>query len=310
MALEVIDIRRFEPGDFSPLFEAEAQAWNGELRWDYAPAARVISNCLADKRLTGYALVHEGRIEGYSFFISEGEKGLVGDFFVAPGFRQHALNLLNHVLETLTATPGVSRVEAQLPHFNVEELEPCFRDYGFKTYLRRFMALDLAARPPRRPPPGFGIEPWERRHDHLAAEFIFRTYRGHIDAVINDQYASHEGAERLIDNVFELRGCGEPLSPASLVAFHRSTQKMAGLVALTTVRPGTAHIPQVAVAPEFQSEGLGSALLDRAFREALHRGNREVTLTVTDLNQGARRLYERLGFKTFRVFGAFVWTQR
>jgi ribosomal protein S18 acetylase RimI-like enzyme len=167
----------------------------------------------------------------------------------------------------------------------------------------------LEASRPNRSAAGFVIEPWERRHDHLAAEFICRTYRGHIDAVINDQYASDEGAERLIDNIFELRGCGEPVPHASLIAFHRATHTLAGLVALTTVRPGTAHIPQVAVAPEFQSEGLGTALLDLAFREAASRGYREVSLTVTDLNHGARHLYERLGFETFRTFGAFVWTK-
>ena len=81
------------------------------------------------------------------------------------------------------------------------------------------------------------------------------------------------------------------------------------MVALTAVRLGTAHVPQVAVAPEFQSGGLGTLLLDLAFAEAANRGYQEVSLTVTDLNIGARRLYERLGFQTFRTFGAFVWTQ-
>ena len=308
MATEVIDIRRFAPGDFVPLFQAEAQAWNRELRWDHAPAVRVISNCLADRRLAGYALVYEGRIEGYSFFLCEGEKGLVGDFFVAPAFRHQAITLLNHVLETLTATPGVRRVEAQLPHFSAEELEPCFHEYGFTSYIRRFMALNLEAARKPTVPEAFVIEPWERRHDHLAAEFIYRTYRGHIDAVINDQYATSEGAGRLVDNIFDLQGCGEPIPQASLVAVHRASQRLAGLVALTTVRSGTAHVPQVAVGSEFQSSGLGTALLDIAFCEAAKRHCNEVTLTVTDLNHRARRLYERLGFDTFQVFGAFVWT--
>jgi len=132
LATEVIDIRRFEPSDFLPLFQAEAQAWNDDLRWDHAPAARVISNCLADKRLAGYALVIGGRIEGYSFFLCESEKGLVGDFFVTPKYHDQVLNLLTHVLETLTAVPGVQRVEAQLPHFSADELEPCFREHGFR----------------------------------------------------------------------------------------------------------------------------------------------------------------------------------
>ena len=308
MSTEVIDIRHFEPGHFVSLFQAEARAWNNELRWNHAPAARVISNCLADKRLSGYALVSAGRIEGYSFFLCEGEKGLVGDFFVAPAFQRESAMLLTHVLETMTATPGVRRVEAQLPHFDADELEHCFREYGFRSYVRRFMALKLYTSSQPKVPSGFVIEPWERRHDDLAADFIYHTYQGHIDAVINDQYATREGAERLLDNIFDLRGCGEPVPQASLVALHRATQRLAGMVALTSVRPGTAHVPQVAVASEFQSAGLGTSLLDLAFREAAKRSFQEVTLTVTDLNHGARRLYERLGFETFRVFGAFLWT--
>lgn len=308
---EVIDIRRFEASAFASVLEAEGQAWNDELHWDFGPAAHVITNCLADQRLSGYALVSGGRIEGYSFFLCEGGKGLIGDFFVrgisTP--RPDVIRLLNHVLETLLATPGVSRVEAQLPHAVAHEVEPCFREYGFKSFARRFMICRLQPLIGPFPADEFVIEPWDRKHDRAAAEFIYHTYRGHIDAVINDQYASVEGAQRLIDNVFDLRGCGEPVLPASLLAVQRATQKLAGLLALTAVRPATAHIPQVAVGAEFQSRGLGTALLDLAFREAAHQGYQEVSLTVTDLNHGAMRLYERLGFQTLRTFGAFVWNQ-
>lgn len=153
----------------------------------------------------------------------------------------------------------------------------------------------------------FVIEPWERRHDEQAAHLICHTYRGHVDAAINDQYASVAGAARLIENIVELRGCGEAVPRASLVAVHAPSRRLAGLVALTGVRRQTAHIPQVAVAPEFQSQGLGAALLGQAFREATRRGYHEVSLTVTDMNRQAVLFYERLGFRTFRTFGAFVW---
>jgi len=308
---EVIDIRRFEARAFASVLEAESRAWNDELHWDFGPAAQVITNCLTDQRLTGYALVNQGHIQGYSFFLCEGEKGLIGDFFVPAAFtpRADVLRLLEHVLETLLATPGVSRVEAQLPHADAAEIEPCFREHGFQSYVRRFMVCPLRPLAARFAADPFTIEPWERRHDRAAAQFIYHTYRGHIDAAINDQYASLEGAERLIDNVFDLRGCGEPVPRASLVAVHRATQRLAGLVALTAVRPKTSHIPQVAVTAEFQSRGLGTALLDLAFREAAHQGYEEVSLTVTDLNHGALRLYERLGFQTLRTFGAFVWNK-
>lgn len=328
MASEVIDIRQFTARQFEPLLEAESRAWDADLRWDNSASRRLISTCLDDRRLSGYALLSEGRITAYSFFFYEGEKGLIGNLFVAPNGNRldPALVLLEHVIETLLATPGLRRVETQLPHFTYEELEPCFRAHGFEGYLRRFMALSLVDRRLDSAssgaataqsahgtvpwPEAFHIEPWERRHDRAAAELVYSAYRYHVDARINDQYTSLPGATRLVENIVQQRGCGELLPQASLVAVHRPTQKLAGALAVTGVRPRTAHIPQVAVAREFQGAGLGTVMMEASFQELAAQGYAEVSLTVTDSNAGAVRLYERLGFETFRTFGAFVWEQR
>ena len=50
-------------------------------------------------------------------------------------------------------------------------------------------------------------------------------------------------------------------------------------------------------------------MLETCFHELGQRGFEEVSLTVTGMNVGAVRLYERLGFETFRGFGAFVWNR-
>lgn len=314
MAIEIVDIRHFAGRDFAALLAAESLAWINTLRWDYTCSARVISACLAEKRLSGYALLVDHEIQGYSFFVYDGTKALIGGLFIQPNglFRPHAEQLLDHVVETVKAVPGVFRVEAQLPHFALEELESCFRQHGFSAYLRRFMLLPLVGRPAPDPPPErstaeFAFEPWRRSHDGEAARLLAEVYRNHIDAVINDQYQSSRGTSRLIENIVQLRGCGESLSEASFVAVHRPTARLAGMVALTSVRPGTAHIPQVAVARSFQSHGLGAALMEMAFRTAERIGFREVSLTVTDRNADAVRFYKRLGFETFHTFGAFVW---
>lgn len=317
MTVEIVDIRHFDASDFAPLLEAESAAWLKALRWDYTSAARIISACIADKRLTGYALVDARRVLGYSFFVYEGEKGLIGGLFVHSDHasRRDAVLLLENVIETIQATPGVRRVEAQLPHFAFEDLEGCFREHNFSGYFRRFMCLRLengagsALRDTGQNHSEFALEPWHRKHDGQAARLLYRTYRDHVDAEINDQYHSVLGASRLLDNIVHLRGCGEMLPNASLVAIHQPTRKLAGFLALTAVRPGTAHVPQIAVSDEFQGCGLGKVLMDSSFRELRRLGFQEVSLTVTDLNAGAVRFYERLGFETFRTFGAFVWSR-
>ncbi len=325
MSYDVLDIRQFDSSALAPLLDAEVQAWDRNLRWDYTSSRRLIANCLDEKRLAGYALRRGANLLGYSFFFYEGEKGMVGNLFVDrdAGRREYAAILLDHVLETLVATPGLTRVETQLPHFTLEELEPSFRAHRFGSYLRRFMILLLArhkrkvyssaaAQTPGAAAAGsslqdFRIAPWERKHDRAVAEVIFNAYRHHIDAHINDQYGSVSGATHLVESIVQQRGCGELILPASLVAFHQPTGRVAGALAVTTVRARTAHIPQIAVASEFQGHGLGTALLEAAFQELSRRGYEEVSLTVTDLNAGAVRLYERLDFGTFRSFGAFTW---
>jgi ribosomal protein S18 acetylase RimI-like enzyme len=319
---EIIDIRRFEADAFVSMLDAESRAWNDDLRWDFGPSARVVSRCLREKRLAGYALVSEGKICGYCFFFYDGEKGLIGDLFLDPSAAaiDQAHRLLNHAIETLLATPGVRRVEAQLPHFPFETLEPCFRSHGFQGYLRRFMARPLGdCRSPLAvpslsvaekgwaEPDSFVVLPWERQYDRQAAELLHHTYRNHVDAGINDQYSSPAGTTRLIENIVLQQGCGEYLSGISRVAIHRPSQKLAGLLAVTAVRPRTAHIPQVAVPPPFQGCGLGTFLMESAFQDVSRQGYQEISLTVTDANARAVGLYERLGFKTFREFGAFVY---
>ena len=325
MSYEAIDIRQFDASALDHLLEAEAQAWNLELRWDYTSSRRLIATCLDEKRLAGYVLRDRDDLSAYSFFFYEGEKGLIGNLFVEgeEGRLNRAAVLLNHVLETLLATPGLARVETQLPHFTLDELEPSFEARQFEIYLRRFMILSLARH--RRSPYGSGnaatahaaaqkaalrnfrIVPWERRHDRAVAEVIYDAYRHHIDARINEQYSSLAGTTHLVESILQQRGCGELLPSASLVAIHEATGKVAAALAVTAVRNHTAHIPQIAVADEFQSLGLGTALMEAAFQDLSQHGFDEVSLTVTDLNAGAVRLYERLDFETFRTFGAFTW---
>lgn len=322
LAFEIIDIRRFEPREFSSLLEAESHAWKTTLRWDFAASTRVITSCLRDKRLSGYALADEGRIRGYCFFFYDGDKGIIGDLFVDPELAGlgRERELLEHALETLQATPGLRRIEAQLPHYERAQLDSCFEAHRFQGFLRRFMSLRLASKKLEAngsslPSPSgqdawlrenMKIIPWDKRFHDDAAEMLYQSYRRHVDARINDQYGSVIGATRLIENIF-YHGCGDFLEGVSRMALHRSTQALAGILTITRVLARTAHIPQVGVGPQFQGFGIGTALMDAAFRDLAKEGYEQVTLTVTDANAGAVRLYQRLGFETYKTFGAFIY---
>ena len=56
------------------------------------------------------------------------------------------------------------------------------------------------------------------------------------------------------------------------------------------------HINNVAVLPELRGQGMGTTLMSHVLQEARQLGARRATLEVRASNEGARRLYERLGF--------------
>ncbi len=56
----------------------------------------------------------------------------------------------------------------------------------------------------------------------------------------------------------------------------------------------------IALAPDVQRRGIGTAIIHTVLCDAYARG-RAVVLHVTEENVGSRRLYERLGFPTGRV---------
>ena len=56
------------------------------------------------------------------------------------------------------------------------------------------------------------------------------------------------------------------------------------------------HINNVAVLPLYRGRGMGSAVLRHVLGEARRLGATRATLEVRASNEGARRLYERLGF--------------
>src|SRR5579872_5226037 len=117
--LEILDLRHFSSEDLRPLLDDEVRVWAQNLEWDYRGSAEMILRYVDTKVLPGYTAVERGRILGYSFFVYEGNKGVIGDLFVANGGRTanpHEIEnqLLLHVIETLQQSPGIHRVESQL----------------------------------------------------------------------------------------------------------------------------------------------------------------------------------------------------
>jgi ribosomal protein S18 acetylase RimI-like enzyme len=62
-------------------------------------------------------------------------------------------------------------------------------------------------------------------------------------------------------------------------------------------RPGSFYVCGMALFPEYRRQGLGTRMLKLARQQAYKRGLEELSLIVFEQNTGAKRLYERHGFR-------------
>lgn len=92
--------------------------------------------------------------------------------------------------------------------------------------------------------------------------------------------------------------------------------RMAQWVVTVRAKPGDLYVQYIGVVPEVQGSGVGTALLAEGEAIARKKGLMRYTLYVAANNDGARRLYKRLGFEergrvrsrvTRRLFGVEEW---
>jgi ribosomal protein S18 acetylase RimI-like enzyme len=312
--VEILDLRHFSSADLRSLLDEEVEMWGEALAWDYRGSSEMILRYVDAKILPGYAAVERGSLVGYTFFVYEGSKGVIGDLFVSPrraDVRAVEGRLVDHVIETLQQSPGVHRVEAQLLTHRTGELAEPFLANGFQRYRRLFLGLNLRN--------DAGVESYARSFDQIqirrwsendyqpAAGVITAAYRAHIDSEINDQYRTTAGSMRFLNNIVRFPGCGVFDPEASFVTIHQPTNSLIGLILCSRVRDDVGHVTQVCLVPEYRGQGLGEALLDCTCTTLRNRKFNLLTLTVTEANHRAVDLYRKLGFETRRVFDALVW---
>jgi ribosomal protein S18 acetylase RimI-like enzyme len=312
--LEILDLRHFSSVDLRPLLEDETQLWSRLLSWDYSGSAEMILRYVDAKILPGYAAIDRGRVFGYSFFVYEGSKGVIGDLYVTngnrlPNSREVELKLLTHVIETLQQSPGIHRVEAQLLAHDANSVSRPFLDTGFQRHPRLFMTLDLgkAAAEKVLAHPEVEIRPWTDGDYQPSAAVITAAYRNHVDAQINDQYHTLTGSLRFLNNVVRFPGCGVFDADSSFVAWDRRAKRLIGLILCSRVRTDVGHVTQVCILPEYRSRGIGESLMAATESNLRKRNFALLSLTVTEANARAVALYRRLHFDLKKVFDAFVW---
>ena len=313
---EILDLRHFSARQLRSLLEAESRLWEQRLRWNYQSSTELLLQYLDSRILPGFVALERGRICGFTFCVYEGQKAVVGDAFAAPSDPAQTLpitqSLLHQLLQLLRHSPGIERVESQLLLYDAGSIDEPFLAAGFSMYPRLFMEFDLpSSRTPQIPPPPqlpahIEIESWSPDYYQAAAELIHESYLNHIDARINDQYRSLHGSLRFLHNIVRFPGCGVFDPAASWVLRDRRNHALIGMLLSSRVADDVAHITQLCVTNSYRRQGLGLVLLNHCIHHLTREGFAAITLTVTEANQQAVKLYHNSGFFTRQRFDAMV----
>ncbi|WP_158943689.1 N-acetyltransferase [Granulicella sp. S190] len=316
--LEILDLRHFSARQLRPLLETESRVWEQRLRWNYQSSTELLLQYLDSRILPGFVALDRGRICGFAFCVYEGQKAVVGDAFAIANDSAQMLQttqiLLHQLLQLLLNSPGIQRIESQLLLYDAGSINEPFLSAGFVMYPRLFMEYDLAA-PTNSPQPAdvtnlpseVELLRWSADHYQPAAELIHECYLGHIDAQINDQYCSLHGSLRFLHNIVRFPGCGVFEPNASWVLRDRHTGSILGMLLCSRVAADVAHITQLCITPAWRGHGLGRALLNHCSHRLARAGFSAITLTVTESNNQAVKLYESRGFFSRHRFDAMVF---
>ncbi len=317
----IVDLRQLNSRQIEPLLAEEAQHWREELSWDYRSSLELIKKFVDAKSLAGCAVMGDGHVAGYTFYVLEEHKALLGGLYVSPQCPQLAVarQLLAATLETLRALPQIERIEAQLVPFG-SNFDEALAEHDFRLYPRQFMLLQFdhsagsgeTGRAPaestlRAARSDLALESWNDRYFAPCARLIQLAYANHMDGQINDQYRSESGALKFLKNIIILPGCGQFQAHASFVLRAPHSHELMGVVLTSAVAPGVGHTTQICVMPGYQGHGLGRRLITATIAALRNRGFTALSLTVTAANERAVHLYRDIGFQPIKMFTAGVW---
>ena len=310
-AARLVDLGQLRGPDLEPVLEAQRAHWRKRLAWDNREATDAIRRLLNQRCLAGLAVLVGDCPVGYSYFMLQGSRAVVGEVFLLPAQRAPYLErmLLEMTVIMASRDSAVKRVEGQLASLAAFPDVQIVVPGELQVYPRQLMIRDSCEALPAQGPvdPGMRFLPWTDSQLEPASELIAEAYAEHVDAKITEDYRSVSGAKRFLQQTINRGSSGRFLTGAGFVARQASSPRLRGICLGSMVGARVGHITQLCVAPEWRGFGVGSELLRRAVDGFRRAGCDAVSLTVTASNKGAVEIYERAGFRALASFPAFVW---
>jgi len=305
-------LREVSPRELRPLLDEEAALWDVELGWDFGEVRAAVAGGVERGTLPGRAVTEGGRAAAYCYYMVDATRVIIGSIFSGREHRGRRLEeeLVDAIVTDARAERGSGRVECQTLFCTSPSADGRFARAGFTGCPRQYMRRDLAEPPlpaESSPPPGVTLRPLRRDDLKAAAEIVYRSHVGSADAALNLTYATPASCRAFVDTLVVRSGCGRFDADASRLA--EASWGPVGVLIASRLARTNGHVCQVSVTPEAQGRGLGATLMTTALRRFRGQGLASATLSVTVANERARRLYELLGFRVLRVFGAHAWAR-
>ena len=173
------------------------------------------------------------------------------------------------------------------------------------TYFKRFrMEIELTGRrlvPPSLPE-GYRLVAWDDSLLESHAEAKYNSFRSEIDANVFPCLGDWAGCHRLMH---EIRGKQGFLPGATWLMLHETSDlanpEYCGTIQGIRDYAGLGAIQNLGITPEHRGRQLGTCLLFKALEGFQKAGLRRAFLEVTAQNDGAIRLYQRVGFVKART---------
>jgi ribosomal protein S18 acetylase RimI-like enzyme len=305
-------LREARSRELRGLLDEECRHWDAELAWDFSEVREAVARGVQGGTLSGRVAVEGDRALAYSYYMVDGGRVIVGSIFASCDRRGRGLEeeLVDAVLADARAERGSGRIECQTLFCTSPGVDARFGRAGFAGRARHYMRRELRDPLPAAPPPlpvGIVARPLRRDELQAAAEVVYRSHAGSVDAALNLTYATPATCRAFVDTLVVRSGCGRFDPDASRLAVG-PRGPVAALIA-SRLAPANGHVCQVSVTPEWQGRGVGASLLVAALRSFREQGLASATLSVTVANDRAHRLYEGLGFRTQRAFAAHAWVR-
>jgi ribosomal protein S18 acetylase RimI-like enzyme len=304
-------LREAQPRELRALLDEEAALWYSELGWDFGEVRAAVAGGIERGSLAGRVVVDGSRPVAYSYYMVDPARVIVGSIFATRSLRGQGLEeeLVDAVVADARAERSSGRVECQTLFCTASDADARFASLGFASRPRYYMRRDLAAEleQPAAPPPDVVLRPLRREDLAAAADVIYQSHRGSVDAALNLTYATPATCRAFVDTLVVRSGCGQFDTAAS--RFACGPRGPLGVLIASRLSRSNGHVCQVSVAPAAQGRGLGRMLVALALRAFRDQALASATLSVTAANHVAHRLYERLGFSVQREFAAHAWAR-